>query len=376
MRPKTPLDTIQRLTEERFKSAKAVFWAGSVSQNQGTGASDLDLVIVFESLPCAYRQAFIYNGWPIDAFVYDPDTLRNSFEESKSGNGISGLIEMIIYGKEVLEPSPFSRDIYKVAQSYKESGPAIWSQAQVDKERFLITDILDDIKFPKNREEQVTSAVHLYEPLIQFYFRADKKWAASGKSLMRLFIVANPNLAVEFNQSFTNLVQTGDASGIEQVVQTILAPYGGLLWDGFRSDASPNSKITTENNSATLKTNESEKIYLLELLVLDPITRQSVVQLDQLIADTFYEIGASGKIYTKKDLLESLPLEAVNNCSLGQSEVTDFELNRISEDLIRVNYTLKEKTRNTQRTSIWEMKGAHYQMIFHQGTVILKNDAN
>jgi aminoglycoside 6'-N-acetyltransferase len=52
-----PLQTIQTIIKERYPDAKAVFWAGSVSMNQGTIASDLDLVIVFESLSHAYREA-------------------------------------------------------------------------------------------------------------------------------------------------------------------------------------------------------------------------------------------------------------------------------------------------------------------------------
>jgi DNA polymerase sigma len=51
-----PLQIIQNLIKERYKDAKAVFWAGSVSQNQETDSSDLDLVIVFESLIQAYRE--------------------------------------------------------------------------------------------------------------------------------------------------------------------------------------------------------------------------------------------------------------------------------------------------------------------------------
>ena len=94
-----PLQTIQRLIKERYKAAKAVFWAGSVSQNQGTDSSDLDLVIVFESLPHAYREAFIYDGWPIDSFVHDLNTLQYFFEDSRTGNGISGLNYMILNGQ-------------------------------------------------------------------------------------------------------------------------------------------------------------------------------------------------------------------------------------------------------------------------------------
>ena len=75
-----PLATIQKLIKERYVDAKAVFWAGSVSEDLGTSASDLDLVIVFEKVAHAYREAFIYDAWPIDAFIHDIDTLRYFFE--------------------------------------------------------------------------------------------------------------------------------------------------------------------------------------------------------------------------------------------------------------------------------------------------------
>jgi hypothetical protein len=39
-----PLLTIQKLIKERYADAKAVFWAGSVAANQGTSASDLEIL--------------------------------------------------------------------------------------------------------------------------------------------------------------------------------------------------------------------------------------------------------------------------------------------------------------------------------------------
>jgi len=235
---KEPNKVIDSLIKEKYKEAKAVFWAGSVSKNDGTSASDLDLVIVYESIPTAYREAFIYDTWPIDAFVHDINTLQYFFEESRVGNGISGLMNMIINGIIVTEPSTFSDDIKTLAQEILNVGPIPLTQDQIDKERFLITDILDDIKFPRNKNEQIASAVHLFEPLIQFYFRAQKKWSGSGKALMRLFKLENPYLAQEWNKAFETLVKVGDASGIETVVTKILIEYGGLLWDGFRSYSS------------------------------------------------------------------------------------------------------------------------------------------
>lgn len=131
---------------------------------------------------------------------------------------------------------------------YKESGPVTWDQNRIDKERFLITDILDDIKFPKNREEQIPSAIHLYEPLMQFYFRASKNWTASGKSIIRLLNSQDPGLAAEFHQSFQKLINSGDATGVESIVLKILLPYGGFFWDCFRSNALPEWEITSTCN--------------------------------------------------------------------------------------------------------------------------------
>lgn len=238
-----PLPTIQKLIKERYVEAKAVFWAGSVAANQGTSASDLDLVIVFEKVAHAYREAFIYDGWPIDAFIHDLDTLRYFCGKLEASDGKPALINMILTGREILEPNEFSSEAKTIAEQSSVKGPDSWSQEQMDKERFFITDILDDIKFPKNKEEQIISAVHLFEPLLQFYFRGRKEWAASGKSLIRLFKSENPELAEEWTIAFESLVKTGDSTAVETVARKILAPHGGCLWDGFRSDAPTEWKV-------------------------------------------------------------------------------------------------------------------------------------
>lgn len=363
-----PLSTIQKLIKERYVDAKAIFWAGSVAANQGTDSSDLDLVIVFESLPNAYRKAFIYDGWPIDAFIHDLDILRYFCGKLEASDGKPALINMILRGQEILEPNEFSSQAKNIAEQALAKGPDSWTQAQIDKERFLITDILDDIKSPKNKDEQIISAVHLFEPLLQFYFRAQKKWTASGKALIRFFKQENLELAEEWTTAFESLVKTGDSTAVETVVTKILERHGGYLWDGFRSDAPTEWRLSVEDNrSVSIKADDRKKIYALEISLLDPQVRKNIKELDRLIANNFYEIGASGKVYDKNNVLARLPLEQ-NDEILG--EVIDFEIDNITEYLIRANYILEEKTRRTRRTSIWQRQNDNYQMIFHQGTVI------
>lgn len=232
-----PLQSISKLVKDRYKDAKAVFWGGSLAQNRGTESSDLDLIIVFAFLPHAYREAFMYDGWKIDAFINDPNTLSYFFEQSRSGNGICGLAYMIVNGREIMEPTAFSNDIKKNAENILKIGPSLWDQNYIDRERFLITDALDDIIYPVSREEQVASAAWLLEALGQFYFRSQGKWCASGKSIIRYLYTDNPELATEFTKAFDRFFTTRDISGIEGLVQKILMPYGGLLWEGFRFDS-------------------------------------------------------------------------------------------------------------------------------------------
>ncbi|RUR14223.1 GNAT family N-acetyltransferase [Legionella sp. km772] len=349
-----PLPTIQKLIKERYVQAKAIFWAGSVSEGRGTSASDLDLIIVFEEVAHAYREAFIYDGWPIDAFIHDLNTLRYFFEESRTGNGISGLCHMILNGREVTNPSTFSKNIKILAQEVLNAGPAIWDQEQINKERFLITDVLDDIKYPTGRDEQIASAAWLLEALGQFYFRSQNKWCASGKSIIRYLKSDNPDLALEFMQAFQGLFQTSNSAALELLVKKILDPYGGLFWNGFRSDAPKESRI---NEAGILP----KSIEALERSLLDSSVRQSTEQLNKLIADDFLEFGSSGKVYNKHDCIkpDEYPRKFV---------VSDFKIKELSKDVTLATYKTTEDGIASLRSSIWQRYGDEWKMIFHQGT--------
>ncbi len=236
MRNNPPI-VITKLVNEYYKDAQAIFWAGSVSKNQGTPASDLDLIIIYDQLPNAYRKAFMYEEWPIDVFVHDTETLRYFLQDSRNNSGISGLIHMILNGKEITTPTIFSQNIKHFAQEILEAGPVTWDKKEIDKERFFITDALEGVLFPVNRAEQIASAAWLYEALAQFYFRAQNKWRASGKSIIRYLENDNQHVAQEFSLAFEKVFQNGDTANLNQLVSSLLAPYGGLYWNGFRLDA-------------------------------------------------------------------------------------------------------------------------------------------
>lgn len=235
-----PKSTVLHLFEQKYQHAQAMIWAGSTSTGNYTSNSDLDVVIVFSEVPHAYREAFIFEDWRVDAFIHDLGTLKYFFEEIDRPSGMPVLPEMVANGVLISAPNALSKKIKSQATELIQRGPPVWSKLQIDKARFFITDLLDDILSPRNRVEQQASAAKLYEPLAEFYFRSQNKWQASGKAILHYLKKENYELATDWQEAFDEIFKHGDTRLLEKLVNKILTPFGGLFWDGFHLDAPQN----------------------------------------------------------------------------------------------------------------------------------------
>ena len=97
------IDVANEIRSNRYKDAEAVFAAGSIIRGEGTPFSDLDLVVVYAELRCAFRQSFRFGGYPVEAFVHDPATLEYFFVE------VDRLAAYQRYRKWLLRVSRFRR---------------------------------------------------------------------------------------------------------------------------------------------------------------------------------------------------------------------------------------------------------------------------
>lgn len=233
-----PKKTVTQLCEHKYSNACAIFWAGSVATGSGyTSRSDLDIVVVFDQVQNAYREAFSYGTWRVDAFIHDIETLRYFFEEIDRKSGIPALPHMVLTGILITTPSLLSKEIKELASKIMDAGPPAWSQEQLDRSRFVITDILDDILCSQNRAAKIASTARLYELLAEFYFRAQNKWSASGKTILQFLKKQNYDLACLYRDAFDEVFKYGHTQLLDELARKILEPYGGFLWDGYRADA-------------------------------------------------------------------------------------------------------------------------------------------
>jgi hypothetical protein len=84
----------------RFPGASFGLVAGSIMRGEGTTASDIDLVVIFSHLDAAWRESFELDGFPVEAFVHDHETIR-WFMDQDAECGYPIIVNMIVEGQAI-----------------------------------------------------------------------------------------------------------------------------------------------------------------------------------------------------------------------------------------------------------------------------------
>jgi hypothetical protein len=109
----------------------------------------------------------------------------------------------------------------------------------------------------------------------------------------------------------------------------------------------------------------------LEEKLLNPVKRKSLPELQELLSDDFIELGSSGKIYNKQQVIDSLQNESSNQISM-----CEFNIKELTQGTVLVTY-ISEKLNpqsgnknKSLRSSIWKLTDGNWKIVFHQGTNI------
>ncbi|MGP9648859.1 GNAT family N-acetyltransferase [Glutamicibacter sp. AOP38-B1-38] len=102
-----------------------------------------------------------------------------------------------------------------------------------------------------------------------------------------------------------------------------------------------------------------------ERQLLSPIVRQDRQALLRLLHEDFEEVGASGRCYSRAQIIEQLCTEPVVESS--RDEVHDPRVRRLSDSLLMLRWRTKPEN-PSQRTSLWVRSAQGWQLLFHQGT--------
>lgn len=108
-----------------------------------------------------------------------------------------------------------------------------------------------------------------------------------------------------------------------------------------------------------------EHLIALEGELLTATARSDRERLAVLLHDDFFEIGRSGRQWTRADVVANLPAERLRTITMREARVE-----RITQNVAQVLYVSHDAAtdRLTRRSSVWVLQGGAWKMRFHQGT--------
>jgi len=106
-----------------------------------------------------------------------------------------------------------------------------------------------------------------------------------------------------------------------------------------------------------------------EQALLDPALRRDRKRVSALLTEDFLEFGSSGRVWTRKQILELLETE-----DYQPPTMEDFECALVADGIALVTYrtvradAVTSEKAATLRSSLWTKESGTWRVRFHQGT--------
>ncbi len=240
------------ILSERYPDAQFGIAAGSIVLGKGTVASDLDLVIIFSQITAAFRESFIFNGMPVEAFIHDYETIQAFMDEDY--NAHAAIIHMVASGQIIPSQDETAIKLKEYASALMKKGPEQTDQTKIKALRYFISDKIDDLRGERSAEEQRAILYALYPQIGELALRQAEKFVANGKHLAKRLQESCPALF----ESFEDIMKAAHTKrlGTEHIqkLDELLTSLGGHLFDGYKLDAPPDKRAKARWLEWTLPT--------------------------------------------------------------------------------------------------------------------------
>lgn len=217
--------------EKSFPNCQGALLAGSVVRGEATETSDLDIVVFDNTLCSSYRESLIAYGWAIEVFVHNLTSYKQFFEMDCK-RAMPSMPKMVSEGM-ILKDDGIINAIKKEAIQLLNNGPEIWTDTIINTKRYFITDALEDFIGCANRAEGIFITNHLAELISEFFLRTNGQWIGSSKWVVRALKNYDEVFTTTFVDAFDTFYKTGNKALVIQLVDDVLKPFGGRLFEGF-----------------------------------------------------------------------------------------------------------------------------------------------
>ncbi|MGK5010412.1 nucleotidyltransferase domain-containing protein [Janthinobacterium sp. MDB2-8] len=224
-----------RLVQEHYPTAVAAIIGGSFATGRQTPSSDIDLLLLFDHVDCAWRSTIVAEGRTVELFAHDLATFTYFCKEMDAPGGTVPLARMVLEGKNIAASGEHYPQLLALAQAIAAAGPPVLDVDNLQRRRYAITTALEDLVDSRHPGEALAVACQLYQALADLHLRAAGVWSGGGKHLFRRLQAFDAAIASELDGAL-RLVASDLAAGqraFEHVTAAVLAPVGGPLLHGF-----------------------------------------------------------------------------------------------------------------------------------------------
>lgn len=229
-----PLADARALVAGRFPAALAAFLGNGVLSERRTATSDLDIVVLLAGPPAPYRESLRWRGWPVELFVHDRASAETYFS-AEAAKRKPTLARMIAAGTQLAGSGATGAQVRELARSVLAAGPPEPAEAELERRRYGLTDLLDDLAGSTDAGETAVICWTIWTHAAELALLLDGSWLGSGKWLLRELRAADPALAAELVGAM------GDPARLTAATDKVLARAGGRLWAGYRVTGRPGS---------------------------------------------------------------------------------------------------------------------------------------
>ncbi len=233
---KSPLFVAKSLIKEKFSDAQYAFFAGSVVRGEASSHSDIDLILVYNSVETAFRESFYYKKWPVETYVHDPQTLSYFLKEVDRKQGLPELHQMLMEAVILPEPNPQAQEFQELARSLFEEGPPPLTDEEKNLALYRISEVLDDMREKIPRHELFASMARFYPLFCDYFFRSQGFWSARGKAVPRRLKRVNPTFFRKFDRAVKDLFANGETKDLIELCEEFIG-YEGGYFEGFKQVA-------------------------------------------------------------------------------------------------------------------------------------------
>lgn len=109
-----------------------------------------------------------------------------------------------------------------------------------------------------------------------------------------------------------------------------------------------------------------EAVKAAEVALLTSAIRRDPDRLLDLLHEDFVEIGRSGRLWTRDEIVASLSAED----DRPDPDTDEWAFADLADGLVLLTYRIRRESGESRHSSIWDLRSGDPKLRFHQGTVV------